>query len=800
MRARLSFFSFVFFISMCAVGLAQTQKKSTSPTSNPKVRAGRKISPARTALPSNTIEPAGNRSIVEIEVRGNRKIERDAILARIHSKVKEPLDLNLVHQDVVDLFNLGYFYNIEVEESPAVGGVKLTYMVTEKPSIGEIKFAGNSDVNEDDLKEAIGIKQFEILNYATIQMAVQKLEKLYEEKGFFLAKIRSKVDEKVGAETVALTFNIEENEKVKVKRITFLGNQKMSASDLKSKIKTSEAGPFSFISGSGAFRQEVFDRDVQILNSIYFNEGFVQVKIAKPEIFVTPDKKHIYITLRIEEGDQFSIGEVDFSGDLLFAREELFGSVKIKKNETFSYEKLVGDINNLQAKYGDKGYAFANILPRTQIREKERLVDITFEFDKGQQVYFGEINITGNTKTRDKVFRRELQVKEGELYNETRKRESLANVKRLGFFDDVTFNQKSRPDDPEKLDVDIDAKERNTGSIQLGAGFSSFQGFIINGQVQQQNLFGLGHRLGVAVDFSERSKIFTLNYTDPFFMDTLWSMGVDVFRTQRFLRFYDEMKEGAALRVGHPLAPYLMMFLRYQNDHSQLALTRVSSQTPLSEVPDPVIFPVDTANGRTSSLTASIEYDKRDDRLMPSDGVFASTSFEYAGLGGVQKYVRGITNARYYKEILDGLVFRNNLTFGFIEPTSDRQVPFNSLFLLGGANTLRGFQWFTVGERKLSQLPGQPVRLVPVGGRQQYMWNTEFEFQMIREAGIRGVVFYDVGMAESTFIADRLRSNYGFGFRWFSPIGPLRFEWGFPTERLPNEAPMNFEFAIGAPF
>ncbi|MBX9767721.1 MAG: outer membrane protein assembly factor BamA, partial [Bdellovibrionales bacterium] len=552
-----------------ATSFAQAQKTPTSSTSNPKVRAGRPIAPSAATTKSAPVSSAkqDSKTVVEIEVRGNRKIERDAILARIRTKAKEPLDANVVHQDVVDLFNLGYFYNIEVDEAPAAGGVKLTYFVTEKPSIGEIKFLGHSDVSEDDLKEAIGIKQFEILNYATIQTAVQKLEKLYEEKGFFLAKVKSKVEENPQGETVSLTFQIEENEKVKVKRITFLGNQKMSAGDLKSKIKTSEAGPLSFLSGSGAYRQEIFDRDVQVLNSIYFNEGFVQVKISKPEIYVTPDKKHIYITLRVEEGDQFSIGEVDFSGDLLFNREELFSAVKIKKNQTFSYEKLVGDINQLQAKYGDKGYAFANILPRTQIREKEKLVDITFEFDKGQQVYFGEINITGNTKTRDKVFRRELRVKEGELYNETNKRESLANVKRLGFFDDVVFNQKSRPDDPEKLDVDIDAKERNTGSIQLGAGFSSFQGFIINGQVQQQNLFGLGHRLGVAIDFSKVSKIFTLNYTDPYFMDTLWSAGVDVFslfRTMLMSVFY--FFKGTDIFGGYAVVVFCLLAFSWGRD------------------------------------------------------------------------------------------------------------------------------------------------------------------------------------------------------------------------------------------
>lgn len=684
---------------------------------------------------------------------------------------------------------MGYFYDIQVDRERDGAGLKLTFKVLEKPSIAEIKFSGQSSVTEDDLREAMGLKAYEILDLTKIRTAVEKMEKVYEEKGFFLAKVGYRIEDIKAGETVRLTFEIAENDKVRVKKINFLGNYKVKNSELENVMITKEEGFFSAMSGSGAYKQDAFDRDVQVLNYLYFNKGYVQVKIARPQVYVTPDKKNIFITIRIEEGDQFDVGEIDFSGDLLMGKEELFEAIKLKDEKTFNYEILQNDLQVLQAKYGDLGYAFANIIPRTQVREKEKLVDVTFEIEKGNKVYFGEINMVGNSKTRDKVLRRELMIREGELYNETRKRESLANVKRLGYFDDVQFNQKTPPDNPDLLNLDVNVKERNTGSIQIGAGYSTFNGFIFNGQIQQANLFGKGQRLGISVDTGNRLSLFNLNFTEPYVYDTLWSAGFDLYRSQRALLPYSELRQGGAVRLGHPIvAPYLVGILRYRNDYTELNL---------AENVDRNLFPVETANGVTSSLTATIEYDKRDDRMMPSNGVFTSTSLEYAGLGGHNKFTKGYAIGRYYKKLFWNVISRNNLSYGFISPHSgNSEPPFNELFLLGGANTLRGYQWFTVGRTKR----GNDGIERPFGGRQQVVFNTELEFPLIQEAGIRAAVFYDAGNAEDNLSADGTRTNVGFGFRWFSPIGPLRFEWGFPLNRRSIDVPVNFEFAIGSPF
>ena len=429
--------------------------------------------------------------ISEVVITGNKKIEKDAILARLKSKVGEPYSEDLVHEDVISIFKLGYFYDIQVDKENTAKGIKLTYKIVEKPSIVEITFHGNDELSESDLKDAIDLKPYQIQDISKIQKAQEKLQKLYEDKGFFLAKVGFRF-EQVGndGDRVRLVFEIEENDKVKVKTINFIGNRKLSDSELKAVMQTREQGPLSFISGSGAYKQDAFDRDMQILQYLYFNKGYVQVKISKPIVTVSPDKKGIYIAIRIEEGEQFDVGDVEFQGDLLFSNQELFDTIKIDKNKVFVAQTLQEDVSALTAKYGDLGYAYANPIPLTTLREKDRKVDIVFKIEKGNKVYFGKFNMIGNSRTRDKVIRREFEIQEGELYNETRKRESIANIKRLGFFDDVTFNPKTPENNPDVMDLDVNVTERNTGSLQIGAGYSSYSKANFYGNIQQANLFG----------------------------------------------------------------------------------------------------------------------------------------------------------------------------------------------------------------------------------------------------------------------------------------------------------------------
>ena len=743
--------------------------------------------------------------IQKIVIVGNRKIEASAIRAQIGSKVGDRVNRKQIRQDIEHIFATGFFIDIEVGEKIINGTAILTYYVKEKPTISKIVFEGNDAVDTSDLKSAIDLKAYEILDMAKVRTAVKKLQQLYENKGFFLAKVTAEATP--GKDnTATLTFHIVENRKVKVAKIRFIGNKHISSNELRNVMQTKVGGFFSFISGSGSFKQDTFNRDIQLLYYlVYYNKGYIQAHIDRPQVYVTPDKKYIYITIRVHEGPKFRVGEVNFTGDLLFPDRELYKSIHTKSGHVFVYQTLQQDLRALQAKYGDLGYAYANIIPQTRARVKQRRVDITFNIDKGPKVYIGKINIIGNTKTRDKVIRREMRIYEGELYNETKRRESLANIKRLGYFSSVTFDTHTPPGHPNIMDIDVHVKERNTGQIQLGAGYSSFGGFLLNGQIQQINLFGLGDTLGLSVNLSSYEKIFDFSFTNPYFMDTHWLLGTHIFYTDMYYLEYIDNERGVGFTVGHPLAQYLRGTIGYKVERTNIQLTSSG---------DPTLFPTSTTNGIASILTAGLAYDTRNDRFEPSRGMYDSLNVEYSGLGGDLFYTKAIANARYFHPlpVYKQIIWRNNLVYGII--TSDKSgepPPFNQLFLLGGPNTLRGFDWFTIGRKKFSQvafdqLAGSPnaylLAFKPFGGTQELYYNLEFEFPLIPEAAVKGVVFYDVGYADDSLILSEFRSDWGFGFRWFSPIGPLRFEFGLPFDRqaIYGEKPVDFQFAIGSPF
>ena len=776
---------------------------------------GRGVAATPSTASAKSVAPKGVLKIKSIDVVGQRKIEKEAVLAKLVSQVGSVYSEKNIAADIQALFKMGFFVQIEVSQDIQGAEISLEYRVVEKPTISEITFDGNVEQKTEDLETQSGLKAFEILNNAKIKEAVSKLEKFYEEKGFYLVKIEPVIEDVKKDETVRVKFNVTENDKVKVKKITFLGNEKLKDSYLKSRLAIQEAGFFSGMSSSGSFKQDAFERDIQVLKYMYWNLGYVQVKIDRPLVTVTPDKKSIYITYHIEEGDQYYVGEVDFAGDLLFPKSELMSDVKIKDNGIFAVDVMQKDIADLQAKYGDLGYAFANVIPRYAFHDKEKKVDLVFEFEKGSKVYFGSINVVGNTKSRDKVLRRELKIREGELYNETRKRKSQENIQRLGFYDEVNFKTSTPPEKPDQLNIDIVVKERNTGQLQLTAGWGNVQGLSLGGSIQQNNFRGLGQTLGARIDATKNRQDYSLSLTEPYLNDSLWSAGFDVFYTENKERInYDDRKVGAAFRLGHPIwDDNLRAFIKYKIDRTQLFA---------NDNTDPNLFPLDTARGVTSSVTGTLEYDTRNDRFSPSKGMFADVSYQYAGIGGDLRYQEFSTHYRYFYNLFWDVVLRNNLTYLNLQAVDgDRDVPFTERYQLGGAYTLRGYGSGTVGRRLFSQFrydkiadsnsifysPGisdderrRRSNLI-FGGTKELLFQTEMQFPLIKEAGLSGVVFYDIGQAEDDIVQRRFMSDFGIGFRWMSPLGLLRFEWGWPLDRDDvNRDAVNFEFSIGPPF
>ncbi len=733
--------------------------------------------------------------IDDIEVEGTRKVEPEAVIEKMGSKKEMMLDNYLLRKDLSRIYDMKYFEEVEAYHKVKNGKNILLFKLKEKPIISKLSFEGNDEINDDDLKGQIKTKEFNILDIGTLKNDILLLQKHYEEKGFFLATATYELIDGPNG-TVEVKYKIKEYDKVLVKKVTILGNKAINDLELKGFMQTKEESYFAFLSGSGNFKEINFQTDIERLKYLYKTRGYLQINIQNPEVTVSEDKKWIFITMRMTEGPQFSVNNVSFNGELLFTNEEMSEKLKIKSGEIYNEENLRLDIQTLTEMYQDKGYAFANVLRTLEIVPGENKVDVSFSFEKGQLAYFGKIIVKGNTKTRDKVVRRELKIKEGELYSGSGLRLSKDAVNRLGFFqpDSVVFNTVTRKGTDNVLDVEISIKERATGQISLGAGYSTATKGFVQASIAQNNFRGLGQNLNFNLSYSARQQIYNVGFTEPYLFDTKWTAGVDYYQTiSYFIRSFAYRKHGADLRVGHPIYEYTRLFLTYRYEDNKV-----------SEVINPTIDQK-IENGSASSLTASIVHDRRNNIFEPTAGYYGTTSLEYTGLGGTMRWLKAEAEGRYYKPLIGDLVFRSRVNTSRLFKTTERGIPRVEKFSLGGARNMRGYNLEDIGPLiNTTNSSTGAADTFNAGGLMTLLATAELEHPLVKEAGLKWVLFYDAGNVYADHIGENgnysLRQNYGFGFRWFSPIGVLRFEFGFPINKREREASNQFNFDIGQLF
>lgn len=729
----------------------------------------------------------------EIQVVGVKKVEPEAVTEKVSLKEGSMATNYSIREAIKSIYDLKYFEVVEAHHIKKDGKNVLQFKVKEKPIVSKIIFEGNDEVSSEDLKEQIKTREFNILDVNTVKADVSKVQDFYEEKGFFLANVGYElVENSLGG--VDLKFMIREFDKVRVKRIMFLGNNEIKDDELKSFMQTREESLFSPLSGSGNFKEFNFKNDVERLKYLYKTRGYLQVNIGNPSITVSEDKKWIFITIKVNEGPKFSINNIFYNGELLFTENEMREKTQLKSGDIYSEETLRQDIQALTEMYQDKGYAFANVLRTLQMVPGENKVDINYSFEKGEIAYFGKIIVKGNTKTRDKVVRRELKIYEGMMYSGSLLRKSKENVVRLGFFEpaSVVFNTVSPKGSNNVLNVEISVKERQTGQISVGAGYSTATKGFFQASVSQNNFRGLGQNLNLNVSLAENQKTYNLGFTEPYFLDTKWTAGGDIYRTQSgLISSFSSEKYGGDVRVGYPIFEYTRLFMTLRHE-----------VTNIQNVRNPTVDE-DIENGTAATVQMSLRLDKRNNIFEPSDGHFGSATLEYAGFYGDQKWLKASLEGRYYEPIYEELVFRSRVRAEQLMKTSDRALPRTEKFQLGGARNMRGYDFEDVGPKELleDEISGEE-RLFNIGGQFSLLTTLELEHPLIKEAGLKWVVFYDAGNVFETSLGDdfTLRQDYGFGFRWFSPIGVLRFEFGYPIDPEEGQDGQQFHFDIGQLF
>ena len=722
--------------------------------------------------------------IMQILITGNNRIEEDAIRRVIKIKEGDLYNLKNLSDELRAIYKMGYFDDIRVEALNVAGGKTITFVITEKPTVRNILIEGNTWVFDDDeIKEVLTIRKGSILNTNTIQSDMRRIEELYKEKNFHNVKVSFNVYMRKDFQA-DIEYDIEEGKKLQIKKITFVGNTAFSAGKLKGVMGTSEKGLFSWLTSSGDLNQENLSQDTAKLTAFYQNNGYVQARIGEPE--VTFEEDGIVITIRIDEGARFKVGEVTMAGDLIIPQEQLLEELKITAEEYYNRDTLRLDVITLTDIYADEGYAYVDISPRIDQDTEKLVVNIIFDIDKGKQVYFEEITISGNTKTRDKVIRRQLQVYEQELYGGRRLKRSVRNLYRLDFFEDIKVDTvKGSADD--KMRLSIDVTEKNTGAFSLGAGYGNVENLFLTASVAERNLFGRSQTLSLKGQVGAKTTRFTLSFTEPWMFDIPLSAGADLYNWNYSFSTYDKDSVGGVLRLGYPLIDYTRGYLSYNYDIADI-----------KNVDDDAANSIKNDEGQNikSSIEASIKYDSRDQLFHPTHGSMQSLSYEFAGLGGTVGFNKIIGETSWYYPLFWQIIGVLHGKAGYVKQLEGKSLPDYEKFYMIGSDGLRGFE--------RDDLSPTDDNGSEVGGNKFVQFNAETRFPLVKEAGVYGVFFFDTGDIysenEDIKLGD-LRESAGVGIRWLSPMGPIRLEYGWILDPKPTDhGAGSWEFSMATSF
>lgn len=772
------------------------------------------------------------RPIERVQFRGNRKVEDDAIRINLVTRPGSLLDASKIRDDLRAMWKMGFFADIVVEaEITATGSAVLTFAVKERASIRKVLISGNDELDLDKINEVLDLELDTIVDVGKVKKNREKIAEQYVKEGFYLATVDYEI-KPVSETEVDVWFTIDEKSKIKIREVQFIGNHALTDEDLRGNMENRAADALSLLNDSGTFNQEAFDRDLERLVAMYWDKGYAAVKISTPQVRLSRDKKFMYLAVPIDEGPVFTINKVDFKGDLLGDTALQMRRLRAKAGDRFSRTAIAVDRERLSAYYQDQGYAYANVIPVTPIDPVKRTISLTWEISRGKKAYFERINIRGNTKTRDKVIRREMKISEGELFNQTNLSISERRINALGFFEKVDISTKRGSSD-EFVEVNVEVTERPTGTFQIGAGFSSVENFIAQAQISQNNLLGRGQTLSFQAQLSSLRQLLFLRFVEPYFLDTEWQFAFDIYNQSRGFSSFSRNSYGGALTWGYALSYEARASLTYRLEDVSISTgNRGFADLGATRVP---IEAQSVANlfrgGVTSSLRASLQWDSRNNRLFPTEGWFHQVFAEYAGVAtqSENKFIRWGGFSRHYRELWGPFVLHLNGEIGVTTSTDPLGVPISERYLIGGINDVRGYRPRSLGPILRTSTPGdvgQPLGQLSLGGNMQLLFNSEIEFPLFKRVGISGVVFFDMGNAynlEERYcsglqrkspavaiqfdpcfrfpesVTSGIRKSVGFGFRWVSPIGPLRFEWGIPLDRQEqaDEEPLVFEFTIG---
>ena len=737
--------------------------------------------------------------VKDIRVEGIQRTDAGTIFSYLPVKVGDSIDDEKAAAAIKALYATGFFRDVRLEAQDGV----LIVTVLERPTISAIEITGAKEFDKDTLKKAlkdIGLAEARIFDRSALDRAEQEIKRQYISRGRYAAEVSTIVTPQE-RNRASINFVVTEGEVAKIAQINIVGNQAFSEKELLGEMVLTTPGWLTWYTKNDQYSKQKLSADLETLRSFYTNRGYLEFNVESTQVSITPDKEEIYITVNITEGPKYTVGEIRMGGELLLPEPELRRLITLRTGETFSREKLTQSAKLVGDRLGQEGYAFANVNAIPEIDRNKREASFTFFVDPGRRVYIRRVNITGNTRTRDEVIRREMRQLEGAWYDNTKIQRSKVRVDRLGFFSEVNVETPAVAGANDQIDVELSVVEKPTGTLNLGAGYSQGDGLILSGSIAQQNVFGSGNALSLQLNSSRVNRTYAISYTNPYFTPDGISRGFDLYRkdvdaTSLTIASYKTKTYGAGVRFGIPLT---------ETDSVNFGLAAERTEIELSSIaPIRYLDYINTFGSLTNSLVGRVGWarDSRDSILYPTSGRFQTITGEFGVPGTDLQYYKVNYQHQWFKPIpipfFRDLVLALNGEVGYGDGYGGKPLPFYKAYYAGGVNSVRGYDTSTLGPRDEN---GDPV-----GGNRRIVGNAELLFPfpgLSKDKSVRASLFFDAGQIKGQGTQpdfEGFRFSTGLALQWSSPVGPLKFSFAFPLAKKEGDRVQRFQFQVGAGF
>ncbi|MEA3292016.1 MAG: outer membrane protein assembly factor BamA [Pseudomonadota bacterium] len=737
--------------------------------------------------------------ISDIRVEGLQRLEAGTVFNYLPLKVGDRVDDQEIRGSIQALFATGFFKDVQLDRD----GTVLVVNVAERPSIGSVNFEGNKDLDTDALREAMetaGLVKGRILNSARLDQVEQEIKDQYFARGRYSADIESIVTP-LDQNRVAIKLVIDEGRVARIKKISIIGAEAYSANRLRRLFKLSQRRGINPFSKRNQYSKQKLEADLETLRSFYLDRGYYDFKLTSTNVSISPNNQNIFVTASISEGERYVFGDFDVLGDTVVSRDELLSLIEIKPGKSYSRKELNENRAILTDRFADDGYAFANVNPIPDIDRENHVVSLKFAVDPGQRVYVRNINITGNTLTRDEVIRRELRQFEGGWYSAQNIKRSRERLQRLGFFEEVRVETPAVPGQVDQVDMNVTVRERRTGSLLFSLGWSDADGLLVQLGVEQRNLFGTGKTLNFDIDTSEVTDIYEISYINPYHTVNGVSRGFSL-----VARDVDTESANAADYISETVAG----LVRYKfpiTETNHLNLSFGLEQVKLTETeftpPEYTSFIQAFPESTNVPLILGIAKDTRDDIIFPTRGLIVSANLENTFPSSDLEYWKLRLRGTAFLPIWRDLSFRIGAGIGYGDGygnLSDWGLPFYKNFYAGGSSTVRGYKARSLGPKDSGPDPD------PLGGSKRVLANAEILLPVMGAAGSKDKrfgLFVDSGQVyaqDQDIELGDIRYSAGLAFYWYSPVGPLALSYGVPLNEEPGDDVENFQVTLGTLF